>query len=118
MLAFQPKAIIERVISLGLRKFTPNTITEPSKLRRELSKIRSRGYAVDDAEHQPGLRCVGAPIFDQSGCVFAGISISGPAWKIPASEVENLSQIVKHHAGSIAARLGFTGGEVSGSRRP
>ena len=107
ILAFQSKSIVERVISLKLKKFTANTITEPAKLRRELSKIRSRGFAVDEAEHQPGLRCVGAPIFDQAGHVFAGISISGPSWKIPVSEIENMAQIVTHHANGLSAKLGF-----------
>jgi DNA-binding IclR family transcriptional regulator len=60
---------------------------------------------VDEGEHQPGLRCIGAPIRDQNGRVFAAVSVSGPAWKIPLGEVEAISKIVVHSAGAISARL-------------
>ncbi len=109
ILAFQPEAVVDRVIELGLRRFTDTTITDPDALKAELAAIRQRGYSIDDAEHEPGLRCVGAPIRDQSARVFASISLSGPAWRMPMAEVEGLAKIVIHHAGMIAARLGYAG---------
>lgn len=107
ILAFQPEAVVERILGLGLHRYTDTTITDPEALRGQLAAIRERGYAIDDAEHEPGLRCIGAPIRDQSGRVFASISLSGPAWKMPMAEVEGLAKIVVHHAGMIAARLGY-----------
>ena len=82
-------------------------LKHPEVLRSELAAVRQRGYAIDDAEHEPGLRCIGAPIRDQSGRVFASISLSGPAWRMPLAEVEGLAKIVVHHAGMVAARLGY-----------
>jgi len=105
VLAFQPPEVIDSIINAGLKRFTDQTITNGRKLRAELLQIKKRGYAVDDGEHQPGLRCIGAPIHDSSGRVIAGVSISGPAWKIPATEIENLSKIVIHHAAQISANL-------------
>jgi len=105
VLAFQPSEVVDSVIDAGLKRFTDKTITNGKKLRTELSLIKKRGYAVDDGEHQPGLRCIGAPIHDSVGRVIAGISISGPAWKIPVTEVESLSKIVIHHAAQISANL-------------
>lgn len=107
ILAFQPQEAIDRVIALGLQRFTDTTITEPEVLLAELALIRERGYAIDDGEHEPGLRCIGAPIRDQAGRVFASISLSGPAWRMPMSEVEGLAKIVMHHAGTISTRLGY-----------
>lgn len=109
ILAFQPDPVIERIIDGGLKRFTENTIAEPDRLREELALIRERGYSVDNAEHQPGLRCVGAPIRDSAGRVFAGISVSGAAWRLPVAEVENLSKIVMHHAAAISTSLGYRG---------
>jgi DNA-binding IclR family transcriptional regulator len=105
ILAFQPEAVIEQVIGQGLRRYTEATITDPVHLREELSAIRQKGYAIDNGEHQPGIRCIGAPIRDQQGRVVAGISISGPGWKIQPDHVPALAEIVVHNAKAISAQL-------------
>lgn len=108
-LAFQDESVVERVVSVGLEKFTDSTITTKAKLKSELARIRKQGYSVDNAEHQPGLRCVGAPIRNENGQVFASISVSGPARQVTEDAVEDLSKIVRHHADQISKRLGFDG---------
>jgi DNA-binding IclR family transcriptional regulator len=105
ILAYQPAEVVDRLISSGLRRYTDTTITSGPELEGELVRIRDRGYSIDEAEHQPGLRCIGAPIRESSGRVFAAVSISGPAWKIPAAETETISKIVVHCAESISAKL-------------
>jgi DNA-binding IclR family transcriptional regulator len=105
ILAFQPREVCDSIIEAGLKKFTDRTITVAAKLRTELAHIRKRGYAVDDGEHQPGLRCIGAPIRDSQQRVIASVSVSGPAWRIPAAEIENLAAVVIHHANQISANL-------------
>lgn len=106
-LAFQTEDVIARLIDKGLPRFTDTTITDGAKLREELSLIRKRGFAVDEGEHQPGLRCIGAPIRDQHGRVFAGLSISGPAWDLTLDKVDELSKVVVYHADRISRSLGF-----------
>lgn len=105
ILAHQPPAVLERFMAGGLARFTEHTLTEPEALLRDLEATRQRGYSVDEGEHQPGLRCIGAPIADLSGRVFAAISVSGPAWKLPVSEVENTAKIVMHNARAISQAL-------------
>jgi DNA-binding IclR family transcriptional regulator len=105
ILAFQPAAMVDKLIAAGLRGYTDATITSGPALRAELARISKRGYSVDEGEHQPGLRCIGAPIRDQHGRVFAAVSISGSAWKIPADQTEALSKIVTHTAKSISDKL-------------
>jgi DNA-binding IclR family transcriptional regulator len=109
ILAFQSDPVIDRVIEAGLPRLTDATITDPTSLRAELAAIRARGFSTDEGEHQPGLRCVGAPIRDAAGRVVASISVSGPAWRLPVGEVANLAKIVRHSAACIAAALGFRG---------
>jgi DNA-binding IclR family transcriptional regulator len=105
-LAFQSDTVIARVISLGLPRFTPTTLTDPAALRRELATIRKQEYAIDDNEHQPGCRCVAAPIRDSSGRTFAAISITGAASRITLDKVPELAQIVMHQARLISTQLG------------
>lgn len=108
ILAWQPDDVIDRVIRQGLERYTESTITTGPELKAELARIRERGYAVDEAEHQPGLRCIGAPIRDQNGAVFAGLSVSGAAWHLPVENVEELSKVVIHHADQISRSLGHS----------
>jgi DNA-binding IclR family transcriptional regulator len=106
-LAFQSDTVITRVISLGLPRFTANTLTDPSALHEELAAIRERGYAIDDEEHQPGCRCVAAPVREASGRTFAAISVTGPAARITLDKIPELAQIVMHQARLISIQLGY-----------
>jgi DNA-binding IclR family transcriptional regulator len=106
-LAFQPEREIERFISMGLRQVAPNTITDPAALRAELAEIRRRGFAVDNEELTPGIKCVGSPIRSASGRVFAAISVSGPARRFTPERIDAFSKLVIHHAAAISAQLGY-----------
>jgi len=106
-LAFQSDAAIEKFLSLGLRPVAPNTVTDPDRLREELLLIRQRGYAVDNEELTPGTRCVGAPIRNVSGRVFAALSVSGPVRRFTPERIEAFAELVKLYAGAISAQLGY-----------
>ena len=45
-----------------LRAHTPQTVTTVSALNHQLALIREQGYAFDDEEDNPDIRCLGAPI--------------------------------------------------------
>lgn len=106
ILAWQGEEVVQRVIAGGLARFTDGTLAEPAALIADLAATRARGYAVDNAEHQPALRCVGAPIRNAAGTVFAALSVSGPLREISAAEVVELSKVVTFHANLISQRLG------------
>lgn len=105
ILAFQPPAKIDAIIADGLKRFTDATITDGRKLKAELKLIRTRGYSVDEGEHQPGIRCVGAPIRDRAGRVIAGMSVSGPARQLKKDQVGELAKILVHHCELVTAKL-------------
>jgi DNA-binding IclR family transcriptional regulator len=106
-LAFQPQPIVDRIIGLGLRSFTQNTITDPERLLQELAKIRDNGYATDDNEHELDRRCVAAPIRNASGKVFAAISVTGKARRFNSEHIPKLAELVMSHARLISVQLGF-----------
>jgi len=110
ILAFQPERTIRRIVAQGLTSFTVATITRGETLKAELARIRERGYAVDEGEHQPGLRCIGAPIRNGSGQVIAAISASGPASLIAPAEDDRHSRLVTGIAAELSRRLGFQPG--------
>lgn len=109
-LAFQNDALIARIVKEeGLESRTPNTLTDITALREEMQRIRDRGYARDDEENELGIRCVGAPIHDSRGRVFASISVSGPAERLPAFRQDGLAPTVMRTADNIARELGWNG---------
>jgi len=106
-LAYQTDAVVDRVIALGLKPFTEHTITDAAALKRELATIRARGYSTDDEELTLGIRCVGAPIRNLAGRVFASVSVSGAAKRFPAAKIPQLGQLVGQYAEAISAQLGY-----------
>lgn len=106
-LAHQPPHVIDKVIKLGLKPLSPNTITDAGVLRGELAAIRERGYALDLGEHEVGVHCVAAPIRNLSGQVFAAMSVSGPAERLPPERLHHFAPFVIGHADSVSRRLGF-----------
>ena len=51
VLAFQAKDVVDRIIGAGLKRYTRNTLTSAAALRQDLTRVRQRGYAIDNGEH-------------------------------------------------------------------
>lgn len=62
----------------GLPSITEHTVTDQEKLLAEIEECRDRGFAIDDEERIPGVRCVGAAITGDDGDVLGAVSVSGP----------------------------------------
>jgi DNA-binding IclR family transcriptional regulator len=118
ILAFAGPEQIESAIDWHrFTRFTENTITDGSRFRTELALVRRRGYAVDNEEFEPGLRCIAAPVRDHTGEVIAAISIAGPSFRIGNQQIAALSRSVIGAAGRLSASLGYRGNAES-ERRP
>lgn len=106
--AFQPLEDRRKLIeNLELKRFTPNTIVDPVELGAELDRIENAGYAVDNIEHEEGVRCLGAPIRNHEGRVIASISVSGPDERITPDRDETLSDLLIETADEISQELGY-----------
>ena len=88
MLAFQPEDAIEQIIAkLRFVRYTHKTIGSREALLKALERVRRRGYAIDDEEIEVGVRCIGAPIFNEHHRAIAAVSVSGPASRITVQSV-------------------------------
>jgi len=67
----------ELIRKQGLLRHNENTISSMTRLRQACEEVQRLGYAVDDEEEEIGVRCIGAPVFNDKGEVVAAISISG-----------------------------------------
>ena len=105
--AFLPGDEKEHVLSsIRFERFTPNTFTRVAQFRKELDKVRQRGYALDDEGATLGARCVSAPILHDGGKIAAAISIAGPITRIARDKIPVFITEVTAAARSISARLG------------
>jgi DNA-binding IclR family transcriptional regulator len=99
------EAMEELLESVTFQRQTSHTIVHRSQLRKALTKVRQRGYAIDDEETVLGARCVAAPVFDADGKVVAAISVSGPIARITVKRVPVLVSLLKEASAYISARL-------------
>ncbi|WP_435661285.1 HTH-type transcriptional regulator BhcR [Leisingera caerulea] len=96
-----------------LEQFTDKTLTSADTLREDLAQIRSRGWSFDDEEKAPGMRCVAAPVFGMQGEVLAGISVSGPAARMPDARINDIGALVRGAAEKLSYGLGAPPAEQS-----
>ena len=108
ILAFLPGSDqVQLIDQLELTAKTTTTITGRAALVEELATIRAQNFAIDNEESEDDIRCVGAPIFDRTGRVFAAISVSGPAYRLSVSRLNALSSLVIDTAQTISGALGY-----------
>lgn len=88
---------------------TVNSITALDALERELSLVRQNGYARDNEELELGVRCIAAGIYDDTGKLVAGLSISAPSGRLEDAWIPQLVAT----AARISETLGYDSGLVT-----
>lgn len=79
MAAFLPSDELEQLAyGLTYEIHTPRTIAGPEQFLAEMARIREQGWAIDDAEHEPLVHCIAAPIRDAQGAAIGAISVASP----------------------------------------
>jgi IclR family acetate operon transcriptional repressor len=107
LLAWYPAERLARIIrAKGLAAFTPRTLTDAGVLGRDLALTRTRGFALDDEERAPGMRCVAAAIFNAFGEPVAGLSVSGPAFRMEGRDIARLGALVRAAADTVSRDTG------------
>jgi len=78
------------------------------KFSRLLKKTKRNGYAVSNEEYTPGVRAIGAPIFNSTGRVEAAINMPVFSRDVRMKELnERLAPMIIRTANQISACRGF-----------
>lgn len=91
---------------IGLPPMTARSLTDIAAVQRDIALVRDRGYAVDDEEHIPGLRCVAAVVWSPGGEPACAISISGLATRLDHARIEEVGIQVRDAAHALSLHLG------------
>lgn len=76
--------------TVTLKSFTEHTLATRESLEVDLARIRKRGYALDLAEGNDGIHCVGAAILDDKGYPIGGVTVIGPSFRLKRDQFAKL----------------------------
>ncbi|MFO7782590.1 MAG: IclR family transcriptional regulator C-terminal domain-containing protein, partial [Spirochaetia bacterium] len=106
LLAYQDESFLESFVASGLSRFTEETIVDGDTLRRELERIRTQGYGLDQKEFSPNMRCIAVPVIQGDRGVRSGISISGPTSRFTAGYLAKLKEPMLRASEELSRQLG------------
>lgn len=101
LLAYQSEKAIEQYLSKPLPRPTPQSITQPDALRRDLAEVRKNGYSITRQEMTRGSGSIAVPIMRNGRCVAA----VGVIVHLNRLDVNRLVSTLTDAAASISAEL-------------
>lgn len=101
LLAYQPEKAIEQYLAQPLPKPTPQSITQPDALRKDLAEVRKNGYSITRQEMTRGSGSIAVPIIRNGKCVAA----VGVIVHLNRLDINRLVSTLTNAAASISAEL-------------
>jgi DNA-binding IclR family transcriptional regulator len=92
-----------------LKAYTPHTIVDRSQLERELTRVRSQGWAQAVREREEDLNAIAAPVRDGASELVAVIGVQGPASRFGEGPMHDARRPVLAAAAALSATLGWVG---------
>ncbi len=87
-----------------LEQVSPNTITDPAALRRELASVLRNGWASTVDELEIGLTGVAVPVYGVDGLVVAALGVSGPNTRLE-NRVDEIGRKLDERAQQLSGLL-------------
>ena len=103
ILAFSREELLTPFLAGKLKRYSPTTVATPAAFRRELARIRERGFATNREEWRPGVCAVAVPIRRGEEAV-AALSLTMPTARFADAAVEKRFAPALKRAGEVIAR--------------
>lgn len=100
-------AQIEHLASQGMTRFTEKTVSNARSLLAQVEAARQNGFAIDDEECEIGMRCIAVPVYNYTGHIIAGMSVTGPAVRMSMEKIEEKLSELKAIAAALSQELGY-----------
>ncbi|MFG2981948.1 IclR family transcriptional regulator [Streptomyces sp. NPDC048258] len=95
----------ELIAATGLPPRTPKSVTTARALHAELAAARARGFALDDEENEPTIRCIGAAILGADGRPVGGVSVTTVTFLVSREEIESYAPALRAATEALAPLL-------------
>lgn len=106
VMAHWPEQQIARYLGRKLQRMTPDTVTNPEKIRKRLFEIRQKGYCWVFEEFVEGINSVASPVLERNGLITAALHVHGPSYRFPGDEDESrIGEAVAEAAYKLSAAL-------------
>jgi DNA-binding IclR family transcriptional regulator len=112
ILAHSPDVVVESTIQAS--KELTGQVVDRDRLYRFLEEVRTAGFSMDLEDTEPGICCVGAPVFDYGNLVTGGVSISIPAARFDHNRIQALGDQIRERADQVSRALGWAGSGSAG----
>lgn len=107
LLAYQEEKIINGILkSTNFKSYTPNSIVDEDALKKELTVIRSQGYAVDRFEYSPERACISVPVWGAKKELYAAISFSNIG-EPSKDRINELLPLIRDYADALSFACGY-----------
>jgi len=103
---FSHQEISQRFRDKWPEALTPHSVATLDELLIELATTRQRGFSIDNGQIRDGMLCIGAPVYDFSGKVIAGLAVSMLEIEATAEAIEKTGYTLMNISRSLSARMG------------
>ena len=107
LLAFASQDVQDAVLSSGLKKYTPYTVTDPEELKAILMEIRRTGVNETTQDLDMNAFSFAGAVYRAGGEVVAAVSVAGPAKRLTNERTRLLRGLVLDTTANISAALGW-----------
>lgn len=105
IMAYLSSDALEEYLKGELKRYTEYTLGTRKALLEEMKEIRRRGYAIDNMEHEFGIKCQAVPIFNSKKEPCFAVSISGPSLRISEDRYDEIYHLIQTYTRKIEAKL-------------
>jgi len=106
VLAFSPPEFVDEILSRPLEKRTPDTETDPAKIRAELAPVKKTGMAQNIGGFEADVHSHAMPLFNASAQVIGAIAVAAPTARMTPEHQALIQRELRHHAIRLTRLLG------------
>ena len=106
LLAFMDTEAQEKILpSLNYHQITNKSLKTKNDLLKDLSEIKSRGWAFNDSEDDESIRSIAVPVLTKDVQIFGAISIVGTIKQFSNAKINKFANLAKGYANLISKEL-------------